>query len=71
MDKSEKSFGWGYAILDDCDGSITCKDGDGKILGVIVSDDVMRDWQAILDGADPIKDGWEDGAGHTCVSEGW
>ena len=29
------------------------------------------DWESILNGADPVRDGWEDGNGHPLSEEGW
>ena len=36
---------------------------DGDPLGIISVNE--GDWELILNGADPIKDGWEDGLGNS------
>lgn len=45
----------------------TSKDGDP--LGIISVNE--GDWELILNGADPIKDGWEDGLGNSLSYDGW
>ena len=42
---------------------------DGDPLGIISVNE--GDWQLILNGADPIKDGWEDGLGNSLSYDGW
>jgi len=70
--EKEKSFSWGHAEVDEMGGLINCFDRAGDAFGSIVSDDIMSLWREIIrDGADPIKDGWEDGAGITCCLDGW
>lgn len=29
------------------------------------------DWDSIVNGADPIDEGWEDGIGHVLTGDGW
>ena len=42
---------------------------DGDPLGIISVNE--GDWELILNGADPIKDGWEDGLGNSLSYDGW
>ena len=42
---------------------------DGDPLGIITVNE--GDWELILNGADPIKDGWEDGLGNSLSYDGW
>lgn len=42
---------------------------DGRLLGYISIQ--PGDWELIENGADPVRDGWEDGAGNALSEEGW
>lgn len=44
-------------------------DKNGEILGHIFAN--PEDWDLILNGADPIKEDWEDGIGNSLSVEGW
>lgn len=42
---------------------------DGELLGRIYANE--GDWDLIVNGADPIAEGWEDGVGHPLSLDGW
>lgn len=56
----------GEVTYEDIDDEIimSMRDSEGNyhIIGRIYAND--GDWQKIVSGADPVKDGWEDGTGH-------
>jgi len=55
---------WGFEVYN--------KEGD--LLGNIVSDSPEDHHQCVIgldQGACPVRDGWEDGAGNTCNLNGW
>lgn len=59
--------GIGYEY-DELDGTIEV-DKDGEILGHIYAD--CGEWELIQNGADPIKEEWEDGIGNVIGLGGW
>jgi hypothetical protein len=60
-------YDWGY-IIADCNHA-DCYDPYGYFLGGIALE--KGDYKKLEDGADPIVEGWEDGAGNTCNIDGW
>ncbi len=64
-----------YVVIDgiryeysESDGTIEVS-RDGDTIGIIHANE--GDWELILNGADPIKDGWEDGLGNSLSYDGW
>lgn len=43
---------------------------DNKILGLLSQND-GTEWKKILEGIDPIEEGWEDGIGNILSYDGW
>lgn len=56
-------------VFDEMGGMIEAFKDDNKLGTIWV--DGKDEWNQILNGADPIEDGWEDGAGNDVVAEGW
>lgn len=67
MEKYVERNGIGYELIN-CD-MVEVTDNKGEKLGDIFINE--GDWDLILGGADPIKDGWEDGIGNSLSREGW
>jgi hypothetical protein len=67
--ETRKDFDWGYARIDELEGLISCYDKDGYLLGTILAN--PGDWELMLEGRDPISEGWEDGIGNTANINGW
>ena len=63
----EKFYDWGYIIADV--NFASCYDTFGHYIGGISLNE--GDYEKLEDGADPIEEGWEDGAGNTCNINGW
>ena len=56
-------------VFDEMNGMIEAFKGDNKLGTIWV--DGNDEWNQILNGADPIDDGWEDGMGNDVNAEGW
>lgn len=67
MERYVEINGIGYELIN-CD-VVEVNNENGEILGNIFIN--PGDWERILAGADPIKDGWEDGLGNSLSIEGW
>lgn len=64
-----------YAVYEEgCDRTLCFEDTEGEILGFVVAgsnEDHEANMQALDNGADPIKERWEDGVGNTISIDGW
>ena len=69
MKKERAFFNWGYVEYDVFAEVITCYNWLGFKLGYIMAD--KGKWKLVLEGHDPIAEGWEDSTGNTISLDGW
>lgn len=67
MERYVERNGIGYEHIN-CD-VVEVTNSEGRKLGDIFINE--GDWDLIVDGADPIADGWEDGNGNSLSLDGW